>query len=136
MAQALKEKALEVALLEQEVRQLRLLLELQQALIPSSEPVLADTPLLVEDDWDHPVENPQVEDHPQEDLEVQVVIHPEHQDLPHQYPRSKEANNPLQEQLLRAKDPKVRCARVCITAAGLVLQGIAGSEHWPLDALV
>jgi len=38
--------------------------------------------------------------------------------------------------LLRAKDPKVRRARVCITAAGLVLQGIAGSEHWPLDALV
>jgi len=39
-------------------------------------------------------------------------------------------------ELLRAKDPKVRRARVCITAAGLVLQGIAGSEHWPLDALV
>jgi len=38
--------------------------------------------------------------------------------------------------LLRAKDPKVRHARVCITVAGLVLQGIAGSEHWPLDALV
>jgi len=38
--------------------------------------------------------------------------------------------------VLRAKDPKVRRARVCITVAGLVLQGIAGSEHWPLDALV
>ena len=38
--------------------------------------------------------------------------------------------------VLRAKDPKVRRAWVCITAAGLVLQGIAGSEHWPLDALV
>jgi len=38
--------------------------------------------------------------------------------------------------VLRAKDPKVRHARVCITAAGLVLQGIAGSERWPLDALV
>jgi len=38
--------------------------------------------------------------------------------------------------VLRAKDPKVRRARVCITAAGLVLQGIAGSEHWPLDVLV
>jgi len=38
--------------------------------------------------------------------------------------------------MLRAKDPKVRCARVCITAAGLVLQGIAGSERWPLDVLV
>ena len=38
--------------------------------------------------------------------------------------------------LLRAKDPKVRCAQVCIMAAGLVLQGIAGSEHWPLDTLV
>jgi len=38
--------------------------------------------------------------------------------------------------LLRAKDPKVRCARVCIMVAGLVLQGIAGSKHWPLDALV
>ena len=38
--------------------------------------------------------------------------------------------------LLRAKDPKVRCAQVCKAVAGLVLQGIAGSEHWPLDALV
>ena len=38
--------------------------------------------------------------------------------------------------VLRAKDPKVRRAWVCITVAGLVLQGIAGSEHWPLDALV
>jgi len=38
--------------------------------------------------------------------------------------------------MLRAKDPKVRRAWVCITAAGLVLQGIAGSERWPLDALV
>jgi len=28
--------------------------------------------------------------------------------------------------LLRAKDPKVRCARVCMTVAGLVLQGITG----------
>jgi len=78
MAQALKEKALQVGLLEQEVRQLRLLLELQQVLIPNSRPALADTPLLEEDDRD-----PQVEDHPQEDLEVWVAIHPEHQDLPH-----------------------------------------------------
>jgi len=85
MAQALKEKALEVALLEQKVRQLQLLLELQQALIPISKPVSADTPPLVEDDQDHPVEDPQVEDHPQEDLEVQVATHPEHQDLLHQY---------------------------------------------------
>jgi len=38
--------------------------------------------------------------------------------------------------VLRAKDPKVQCAWVCITTAGLVLQGIAGSEHWPLDVLV
>ena len=38
--------------------------------------------------------------------------------------------------LLRAKDPKVQCAQVCITAVGLVLQGITGSEHWPLDALI
>jgi len=38
--------------------------------------------------------------------------------------------------MLRAKDPKVRHAWVCITAAGLVLQGIAGSKHWPLDVLV
>jgi len=38
--------------------------------------------------------------------------------------------------MLRAKDPKVRRARVCIMAAGLVLQGIAGSERWPLDVLV
>jgi len=58
MAQALKEKALEVALLEQEVQQLRLLLELQQALIPNSKPASADTPLLEEDDQDHPVEDP------------------------------------------------------------------------------
>ena len=28
--------------------------------------------------------------------------------------------------LLRAKDPKVRRARVCMTVAGLVLQGITG----------
>jgi len=34
-------------------------------------------------------------------------------------------------QMLRAKDPKVRHARVCITVAGLVHLGIAGSEHWP-----
>jgi len=58
MAQALKEKALEVALLEQEIRQLRLLLELQQALIPNSKPALADTPFLEEDDQDHPVGDP------------------------------------------------------------------------------
>jgi len=38
--------------------------------------------------------------------------------------------------MLRAKDPKVRRAWVCIMMAGLVLQGIAGSKHWPLDALV
>ena len=38
--------------------------------------------------------------------------------------------------MLRAKDPKVRHARVCVTAAGLVLQGTTGSERWPLDALV
>jgi len=100
MAQALKEKALEVAILEQEVRQLRLLLELQQALIPNSKPVSADTPLLEEDDQDHPAEDPQVEDHPQEDLEVWVAIHPEHQDLPHQSHRPKQANNLLQEQLM------------------------------------
>jgi len=36
--------------------------------------------------------------------------------------------------VLRAKDPKVQHARVCIMVAGLVLQGIAGSKHWPLDA--
>jgi len=100
MAQALKEKALEVALLEQEVRQLRLLLELQQALIPNSKPALADTPLLEEDDQDHPAEDPRVEDHPQEDLEVRVAIRPEHQYLLHKDPQSKEANNLLQEQLM------------------------------------
>jgi len=38
--------------------------------------------------------------------------------------------------MLRAKDPKVQHAWVCMMVAGLVLQGIAGSEHWPLDALV
>jgi len=42
----------------------------------------------------------------------------------------------VKTEVLRAKDPKVRRARVCITAAGLVLQGIAGSKCWPLDALV
>jgi len=85
MAQALKEKALEVALLEQEVWQLQLLLELQQALIPNSKPALADTLHQEEDDQDHPVEDPQVEDHHQEDLEVWAAIRPEHQDLLHQY---------------------------------------------------
>ena len=38
--------------------------------------------------------------------------------------------------VLRAKDPKVRRARVCMMVAGLVLQGTAGSERWSLDALV
>ena len=95
MAQALKEKALEVALLEQEVQQLRLLLELQQVLIPNSKPALAVTPPLVEDDQDHPVE-----DHLQEDLEVRVAIYPEHQDLLHQHPKAKEVNNLLQEWLM------------------------------------
>ena len=33
--------------------------------------------------------------------------------------------------LLRAKDPKVQRAQVCIMAVGLVRLGIAGSEHWP-----
>jgi len=32
----------------------------------------------------------------------------------------------LTGQMLRAKDPKVRHARVCMTVAGLVLQGITG----------
>ena len=41
-----------------------------------------------------------MEDHPQEDLEVRAAIHPEHQYLPRQDPQSKEANNPLQEQLM------------------------------------
>jgi len=100
MAQALKEKALEVALLEQEIRQLRLLLELQQALIPNLKPPSANTPLLEEDNQDHLVGDPQVEDHHQEDLEVRVAIHPEHQHLPHQYPPPKEVNNPLHEQLM------------------------------------
>jgi len=100
MAQALKEKALEVALLEQEVRQLRLLLELQQVLIPNSRPALADTPLQKEDNRDHQAEDPQVEGHRQEDLEVQEAIHLEHQHLPHQYPLPKEVNNLLHEQLM------------------------------------
>jgi len=30
--------------------------------------------------------------------------------------------------MLRAKDPKVRRARVCMTVAGLVLQGVTGGE--------
>jgi len=52
-----------------------------------------------------------------------------------------EQNDPFDKdiflcRLLRAKDPKVQCAQVCITAAGLVLQGIAGSKYWPLDVLV
>ena len=38
--------------------------------------------------------------------------------------------------MLRAKDPKVQCIQVCIMVAGLVLQGITGSKHWPLDVLV
>jgi len=32
---------------------------------------------------------------------------------------------------VKGQGPKVRCAQVCITAAGLVRLGIAGSEHWP-----
>ena len=31
--------------------------------------------------------------------------------------------------LLRAKDPKVRHAQVCMSVAGLVLQGVTGSER-------
>jgi len=38
--------------------------------------------------------------------------------------------------VLRAKDPKVRRAQVCITVAGLVLQRATGSERWPLDVLI
>jgi len=98
MAQALKEKVLQVGLLEQEVRQLRLLLALQQALIPNSKPASADTPLQEEDEQGHQAEDHQVEDHHQEDLEVRVAIHLEHQDLPHQYPLSKLANNQSPEQ--------------------------------------
>jgi len=88
MAQTLKEKALEVALLEQEVQQP--LWALQQALIPNSKLVLADILLWEEDERDH-----QVEDHLQEDLEVWVAIHLEHQGLPHQYPLPKVDNNQL-----------------------------------------
>jgi len=33
--------------------------------------------------------------------------------------------------LLRAKDPKVQCAQVCMSVAGLVHLGIAGRKHWP-----
>jgi len=33
---------------------------------------------------------------------------------------------PMRADLLRAKDPKVRRAWVCMTVAGLVLQGITG----------
>ena len=64
MAQALKEKAQQVALLEQEVWQLQLLLALQQALIPNSKPVLADTLPQEEDNQDYQAEDPWVEDHP------------------------------------------------------------------------
>jgi len=52
------------------------------------------------------------------------------------FPENLHLAAPKPIRMLRAKDPKVRRARVCITVAGLVLQGIAGSEHWPLDALV
>ena len=93
MAQALKEKALEVALLEQEIRQLQLLLELHKALIPNSKPASATTPLREEED----LEDHQVEDH-QEDLEVWAAIHPEHQDLPHWPLQPQVANNLLLEQ--------------------------------------
>ena len=99
MAQALKEKALQVGILEQEVWQLRLLLALQQALIPNSKPVSANTLLQVEDDQDHPAENHPVEGH-LEDLEVWEAILPEHQDLLHQCPLPKEANNQLPEELM------------------------------------
>jgi len=97
MAQALKEKALQVGILEQEVQQLQLLLALQQALIPNSKPALADTPPQKEDN----LEDLQVEveegDH-QEDLEVRVAICPEPQDLLYQYPPFKADNNPSLEQ--------------------------------------
>jgi len=33
--------------------------------------------------------------------------------------------------LLRAKDPKVRRAQVCMSVVGLVCLGTAGSERWP-----
>jgi len=61
---------------------------------------LADTPLPEEDDQDHPAEGPQVEDHHQEDLEVQEAIHPEHQDLLYQHPLLKEVNSLSHEQLM------------------------------------
>ena len=57
MAQALKEKVRQVGLLEQEIQQLRLLLELQQVLIQNSRPVSADTPRRVEDALAHPAED-------------------------------------------------------------------------------
>jgi len=82
MAQALKEKALQIGILEQEVQQLQLLLELHKVLILNSKQVLGVTPLLK---GEADLEDPQVveeeeEDH-QEDLGVQVAIHLEHQDL-------------------------------------------------------
>jgi len=57
MAQALKEKVQQVGLLEQEIWQLRLLLGLQQVLIPNSRPVSADTLRQVEDALAHPAED-------------------------------------------------------------------------------
>jgi len=97
MAQALKEKALQVGLLEQEIRQLRLLLALQQALIPNSKPVSADTLRRVEDALAHPVEGHLAEDPLQEDLEVREEAHPEHQGLPHPYHPPKAVSNPSLE---------------------------------------
>ena len=37
--------------------------------------------------------------------------------------------------MLRAKDPKVRCAQVCKTVAGLVLQGtqVTNADPWMRD---
>jgi len=46
---------------------------------------------------------------------------------PTQYhPATSNATCPLQQVMLRAKDPKVRRAWVCMIVAGLVLQGITG----------
>ena len=92
MAQALKEKVLQVGLLEQEVRQLRLLLELQQALIPNSKPASVDTLHREEDALGR-----QAEDHPLEDLEVREETHRDHQGLPHPYLLPKVVSNPSLE---------------------------------------
>jgi len=83
------------------------------------------------DNWDETKDTPQY-------VNADARLDPEGEDLPWDRfeetramrETGKEHNTRTQRRrrapLLRAKDPKVRCARVCMMVAGLVLQGITG----------